>query len=137
MVLGMDLSGYALTTLHHDGEFVLCRGHAIPSAAPHPRSVLVSISASERPVPAVVRMLEHELALRADLKSTWALQPLALAQYEGRPALIYQDQPGEPLERLLENSPGSRDRRSAEPAMELGLFLRLAVGLASALGEVH
>jgi PAS domain S-box-containing protein len=85
-------------------------------------------------------MLEHELSLRADLESTWAVRPLALAQYQGRAALILEDQQGEPLERLLDKPPTSRaldGRRAAEPAMELGLFLRLAVGLAGALGEVH
>src|SRR6185295_9640960 len=122
----MDLSHYTLAPLHHDGEFVLCRGRAIPGAAPQPSSVLVSILASDHPVPARVRMLEREFALRDDLDSTSALRPLVLAQHEGRPALIYQDEPGEPLERLL-----------GDAAMELGLFLRLSVGCASAMGDVH
>src|SRR5262245_32650372 len=96
--LPMDLSGYRLDTLHHDGEFILCRGRAITSATPQPQSVLVSMPSSEHPAAARVAMLEHELALRNDLDSTWALRPLALAQYQGRPALIYEDQQGEPLE---------------------------------------
>jgi hypothetical protein len=76
----MDLSGYTPATLHQDTEFVVCRGRDIASAAPHPPSVLVSMPISEHPVPDRVRMLEHELALRADLDSTWAVRPLALAQ---------------------------------------------------------
>src|SRR5262245_58718505 len=124
----MDLSDYTLATLHHDGEFVLYRGRAVSSATADPASVLVSIPAAEHPVPARVGMLEHELAFRDDLNSTWALRPLVLSHYRGRPALIYEDQQGEPLERLLDNFPASRaplDRPSAEPTLELGLFLRL------------
>src|SRR5262249_62094247 len=44
------------------------------------------------------------------------------------------------LARILEQSAVSRGvmgRRSSEPAMELGLFLRLAVALARTLSEVH
>ena len=136
----MDLSGYTLTTLHQDGEFVLCRGRAMASPTSDPPSVLISMPTSDHPVPARVRMLEHEWALRDDLNSTWALRPLVLAQHQGRPALIYEDKQGEPLEQLLDSSPVSRapsGRRSAEPAMELGFFLRVAVALARALGEVH
>jgi PAS domain S-box-containing protein len=136
----MDLSAYTLAPLHQDGEFVLCRGRAIASPPSHPPSVLVSVLASQHPVPARLRMLEHELAFRDDLDSTWALRPIALAQYEGRQALIREDRQGEPLARLLDPSATrnqSDDRPSDEPAMELGLFLRLAVGLARALSGVH
>jgi len=136
----MDLSGYALAILHQDAEFVLWRGIATGSPTPHPTSVLVSMPTSERPGPDRIRMLEHELAMRAELDSTWAVRPLALGQHQGRVALILEDQPGEPLERLLDQPPVSRAPgapRSAEPAMELGLFLRLAAGLAAALGEAH
>ena len=136
----MDLSGYALAILHQDAEFVLWRGIATASPTPHPTSVLVSMPTSERPGPDRIRMLEHELAMRAELDSTWAVRPLALGQHQGRAALILEDQPGEPLARLLDQPPVSRAPgapRSAEPAMELGLFLRLAAGLAAALGEAH
>jgi hypothetical protein len=128
----MDLSGDTLATLRQDSEFVLCRGRATASATHLPPSVLVSMPRSDHPALDHVRMLEHELALSAELDSTWALRPVVLAQHEGRPALVYEDQQGEPLERLLDNSPVSRalsGRRSSQPAMDLGLFLRLAVGL--------
>src|SRR4029453_14609912 len=134
----MDLSGYTLATLHQDTEFVLCRARATASPTQHRESVLVSMPTSAHPAPDHVRMLEHELALGVELDSTWAVRPLALAQYQGRAALILEDTPGEPLERLL-NQPmvsGALGPRRSGP-MELGLFLRLAVGLAAALGEVH
>ena len=130
----MDLSGYALTILHEDADFVLWRGVATASPSPHSTSILVSMPTSEHPDADRIRMLEHEWALRADLDSSWALRPLALGQHQGRAALILENQPGEPLERLLDRTPVSSadgPPRSAEPAMELGLFLRLAGGLAA------
>src|SRR4030095_7867538 len=114
----MDLSGYSLETVHQNDQFVLCRGRAVASPTPQPPSVLVSIPASEHPLPAHVRMLEHEMALRDELDSTWPLRPLVLAQHHGRPVLIFEDQPGEPLEQLLDNFPTRRalnGQRSAEP----------------------
>jgi PAS domain S-box-containing protein len=136
----MDLSGYTLAILHEDEEFVLCRGLAMASPTSYPTSVLVSMPTSEHPGPDRIRMLERELALGAELDSTWAVRPLGLVQYQGRAALILEDQPGEPLDRLLDKPPLGHAlgaERSVEPAMELGLFLRLAVGLAAVLGEVH
>src|SRR4029450_2426435 len=136
----MDLSAYTLETLHQDREFVLCRGRGTASPTPDPPSILVTMPISEHPAPDRVRMLEHELALRAELDSRWAIRPLALAQYQGRAALILEDQPAEPLERLIAKAPVNHAlgaERFAEPAMELGLFLKLAVGLAGALGAVH
>ena len=107
---------------------------------PYPPSVLVSMLTSEHPRPQDLRMLERELALRTELDSAWAVRPLALAQHQGRSALILEDQQGEPLDQLVQRSPISPAlgaRTSAEPAIELGLFLRLAVSLAAALGGVH
>ncbi|MBV8051418.1 MAG: PAS domain S-box protein, partial [Acidobacteriaceae bacterium] len=79
-------------------------------------------------------------AFRSELDPTWAVRPLALAQHQGRVALVLEDKQGEPLDQLLETrllSQTSRPGRSVEMAMDLRFFLRLAVGLAAALGEVH
>ena len=100
----MDLSGYTLATLHQDSEFVLCRGSAIgesDTASNLSPRIDADVGAS---APDRVRMLEHELAFRAELDSAWALRPLALAQHQGRAALILEDQQGEPLERLLDKT---------------------------------
>src|ERR1700752_16202 len=101
----MDLSGYALTTLHQDGDFALCRARATQSPSLYPRSVLVSVLASDHPRPACVRMLESEFDLRTELDSGWAVRPLGLAQHRGRPALILEDKQGEPLDRVLGTGP--------------------------------
>src|SRR5262245_56822895 len=136
----MDLSRYTLATLHQDGEFVLCRGRGTASPIPNPSSVLVTAPSAEHPTANRIRMLQHELALQGELDSAWAARPLALSSFQGRPALILEDQGGESLARLLANSTVSRSfsgHPPAEPKLELGLFLRLATGLAGALGEVH
>src|SRR6201999_2935281 len=136
----MDLSAYALDTLHQDGEFVLSRGRAKPGTNPAPTSILVSAPISEHPAPKLLRMLEHELALRGELDSAWAARPLALAQYRGRTALIRDDPPGEPLDHLLDRLLVSHTfdaLRSAGPGIGLGLFLTMGAGIAAALGEVH
>jgi PAS domain S-box-containing protein len=135
----MDLSAYSLETLHQDTEFVLYRGRAVANPEPGRASVLVSVPTSAHPALKRMRMLEHELSLRAELDSAWALRPIALAHHQGRAALILEDQQGEPLERLIEKKPVSRGAadRSTERALELSLFLRLAGGLAAAVGEMH
>src|SRR6201988_3355783 len=136
----MDLSGYALATLYQHSEFVLCRGRGTVTPTPDPPSVLVTMPSAEHPAADRVRMLQHELDLQAELDSAWAARPLALSHFQGRPALILEDQQGESLARLLANSPVSRPlsgHPSAEPALELGIFLRLAARLAGTLGEVH
>src|SRR5262249_31215815 len=106
----------------------------------HPASLLVSVLASEHPAPAQLRMLERELAFRDDLNSTWALRPITLAEYEGSRALVLEDPQAEPLAQLLETSWTSQqsDGRSLNRApIDVGLFLKLAVGLAGAVSEVH
>ena len=73
----MDLSGYTLAMLHQDTEFVLCRASAMASPTPYPTSVLVSMPTSEHPAPDRIRMLEHELALRAELDPTPSSPPIS------------------------------------------------------------
>ncbi|HUM10950.1 MAG TPA: hypothetical protein VLT82_08395, partial [Myxococcaceae bacterium] len=70
-------------------------------------------------------MLEHEHALHSELDPSWAVRPLELTQYEGRPVLILEDPGATPLAALLETP------------MELGLSLRLGAGLAAAVRKLH
>jgi hypothetical protein len=69
--------------------------------------------------------LEHEYALRADLDPSWAARPLALLRGEGALALVMSDSGGAPLA----PSPGV--------ALALAPFLRLAIGIAGALAQLH
>src|SRR6267154_5782940 len=121
----MDLSDYTLDTLHRHGEFVLSRGRPRTGTSPHPSSVLVLMVRSENPRPESVRMLEHEHALRAELDPAWAVPPVELTQHEGRTVLVLGDPGGEPLDQLV-GTP-----------MEMGQFLRVAIGLSAAVRQLH
>ncbi len=121
----MDLSDYTLDTLHSHGEFALCRGRPRTRTSPHPPSVLVLMLRSDDPRPECVRMLEHEHALRAELDPAWAVPPIELTQHEGRTVLVLKDPGGEPLDQLV-GTP-----------MEMGQFLRVAIGLSAAVRQLH
>jgi predicted ATPase/signal transduction histidine kinase len=121
----MELSEYALETLRKDGEFILYRGQHQRPTDGSPPSILVVTPVLERPALGSLRRMEHEYSLRAELDPAWAVQPLALARHMGRTMLVLTDPGGEPLDRLL-----------GRP-MELTQFLRLAVALSAALGQLH
>jgi len=118
----IDLSRYVFETLRQDAEFAFCRGRRDECER---RTILTVAPVSEDPVPGVLERLEHEYSLRDELDSDWAVRPLALVRREGRLMLVLEDAGGEPLDRLL-----------GRP-MELSRFLRLAVGLSTALGNLH
>src|SRR5216684_505890 len=115
----MDLTGYQLETLRDSGEFVLSRARQLGNAVP----VLVLVA--ERPTSSSLKRLEHEYALAADLDPKWAARPLALARHNGNAALVLDDSGDEPLYLILSRP------------LELTRFLRLAISLATALGQVH
>jgi hypothetical protein len=119
----MDLSEYKLEPLNEDRGRILYRGvHASPTD-PLPR-VLVVAPAGEYSSPETLARVEHEYSLAADLDPQWAVRPLALARLRGRTVLVLDDPGGEPLDRL------------GKP-MAVGAFLRLAIGIAHAVGRVH
>src|SRR5216683_7572721 len=120
-----ELSGLALETLRKGGEFILYRGRQRGNPFP----VLVLAPIAEQPSPHHLRRLEHEYSLAADLDPAWAAKPLALTRHQGRTILVLKDPGGDPLDRILEQHQGQ--------PLELTLFLRIAIGLAKALGQVH
>ena len=86
------------------------------------RSAMLAVfPAAEHPSPS---SLVH-LGLKDELGRAWAVRPLELVRERGRTMLVLEDPGGEPLERLL-GAP-----------MEMGRFLRLAIGIAAALGKLH
>src|SRR4051812_38737413 len=107
--------------LRADGDLVLSR-----SATEDGRSSVLKVTtAAERPVPGSLARLEHEHALRNELDPAWAARPLTLLSDHGRTTLLLEDPGGEPLARLLGHP------------MEPASFLRVAIGLAAALGRLH
>jgi PAS domain S-box-containing protein len=111
-----------LQILWEDGERVLCRGQRVGEAGA--RTLVVVMAADERLTPSGLP-LKHEFELRQDLNALWAARPLDLNREGGRTALLLEDPGGEPLAGRL-GAP-----------MELGDFLRLAIGVAAALGMAH
>src|SRR3984957_18787735 len=118
-----ELSAYVLEPIREGPDFTLYRGrqHGNPS-----RVLAVSLTA-EHPSLQGLRRLEHEYSLAAELDSAWAAKPLALIHHEGRPTLILMDPGGEPLDLLLQRG----------QLLDVTWALRIAVGLATALGQVH
>src|SRR3981081_2560160 len=121
----IEPSGYMLEPFREGADFTLYRGRQ-PG---HPSPVLAVALAAEQPSPQSLRRLEHEYALAAELDPAWAATPLALTRHEGRTILVLKDPGGEPLDRILERGQG--------PPLDLTRFLRIAIGLATALGQVH
>src|SRR5258708_1688419 len=89
------------------------------------RSVLVVLPAAERPSALTLDRLAHEFSLKDELDGAWAVRPLEIVRERGRTMLVLEDPGGDPLNRIL-GAP-----------MEVGGFLRLAIGVAAALGKVH
>src|SRR5467141_1802315 len=118
-------SGFVLEPLREGADFTLYRGrqHGDPS------SVLAIAPSTKQPSPQSLRRLEHEYSLAAELDPAWAAKPLALTHHEGRTILVLNDPGGEPLDGILERDQG----QPLEPTR----FLRIAIGLATTLGQVH
>jgi predicted ATPase/two-component sensor histidine kinase len=108
-------------TLRADDEFVMSRGRTGDERT----SILTVATAASDPLAATVAQLQHAYALRHELDSAWAVRPLALAREEARLTLVLEDPGGEPVDRL-----------SSRP-LPVGEFLRVAAGLAKALGALH
>ena len=118
-------SGYVLQPLREGADFTLYRGQQHGNPSP----VLAIALFAEQPSPQTLRRLEHEYSLAAELDPAWAAKPLALTRHEGRTILVLKDPGGEPLDRILEQDHGQ--------PLELTRFLRIAIGLATTLGQVH
>src|SRR6202795_3600992 len=116
-------SEYVLEPLREGADFTLYRGLRRGNPSP----VLVVALAADRPSPQGLRRLEHEYSLAAELDSAWAAIPLALTRHEGRTILILMDPGGEPLDLVLQRG----------QLLDLTCVLRIAIGLATALGQVH
>ena len=69
--------------------------------------------------------LEHEYELKEHLDSAWALRPVELLTNPGQTALVVEFEAGQPLDRII------------GPPMEVGRFLRLALAMSTALGQLH
>jgi serine/threonine protein kinase len=120
-----ERSGYVLETLREGAEFTHYRGRQHG----YPIPILVVALTAEQPAPQSLRRLEHEYLLEAELDPAWASRPLALTRHDGRTMLVLEDPGGVPLDRILHRCQGQ--------PIELSRFLRIAIGVTAALGQVH
>jgi serine/threonine protein kinase len=112
-----------LNILREDQEFVLYRGEH--SSRPRSASVLLLAPSSSKPSLETLKKLEHEYSLRNELDSAWSARPLAVTEHLGQTTIVLEDPGGEPLDQMLSGP------------LELTSFLKIAVGLANALGGLH
>jgi len=110
--------------LWEDGDRVFCRGRR-RSADGDRDAVLAVLPAAEHPTPASLDRLAHEYGLKDELDGAWAVRPLELVRDRGRTMLVLEDSDSEPLGPLI------------GVPLEPGRFLRLAIGITSALGKAH
>src|SRR5499425_584174 len=118
----VELSEYVFGPLREDEEILLYEGRPRQSEAAR---VLLLAPVSTRPELESLKKIEHEYSFRSELDATWAVMPLALSQYGEQRVLVLENPGGELLNCLIQGP------------MEMQLFLRFAVGLASALGKLH
>src|SRR5262249_49836249 len=109
--------------LWHDGERVFRRGWRLDDNGK--RAVLLVMPAADHPSRSSLDHLTHEYELREELDGAWAARPLDLGHDGSRTVLVLDDGGDEPLDRLL-----------GEP-MEVERFLRIAIGIAAAVGKLH
>src|SRR5246127_3464470 len=115
----------SLVPLREGPDFTLYRGRQHGNPSP----ILVVALTREQPSPQSLRRLEHEYSLAAELDPAGAAKPLALTRHEGRAILVLKDPGGEPLDLILERGQGQ--------PLDLTRALRIAIGLTTALAQVH
>ena len=110
--------------LWEDGERIFTRARPLNGKGEHSAVVLVR-PAADHPSRSSLDRLVQEYELRNELDGAWAVLPVGLVQDDGRTTLVLEDVAGRPLDRQL------------GVAMEVGRFLRLAIGIASTVGKLH
>ena len=110
--------------LSEDSERIVCRGWLLSDDGER-RGVLVVLPTAEYPSSSTLDRLTHEYRLKDELNGAWAAKPLELVHQGGRAMLMLEDAGYEPLEHLL-GAP-----------MDVACFLRVAIGVAMALGKLH
>jgi PAS domain S-box-containing protein len=123
--LNLAYSEGSSQVLWEDGERVFSRGWRLDDCG-NRLPVLLVAAAVDHPSRSRLDRLAHELSLKDELDAAWAVRPLKVERGSGRTMLLVLEDPGgEPLARLL-GSP-----------MDVGGFLALAIGAATALGKLH
>jgi len=113
-----------LEVLWEDADRVFCklrRDHA----EGHRYAFIPFHSDAEHPTLESINRLTHEYELKEFFDPAWALRPTELVREHGQTMLLVEYSGGDPLSHSI-----------GQP-MEIGLFLRFAVALSAALGQLH
>ncbi len=125
VLLGAGWENDSVEVLWRDAGRVFCRLSQQQNAKGHRHAFVPIPAAAEHPTLESVDQLAHEHELRSYLDDAWALRPLELVRERGHTLLAVDYTGGEPLDRLVQQP------------MEVGQFLRLAVALSGAIGQLH
>ena len=105
-------------------ERVFCR-LLQKDAEGHRHAFVPILAGADNPTFESINRLAREYELKNYLDGAWALRPVELVREPGQTMLVVEYAGGEPLDRLIRQP------------MEIGEFLRLAVALSAALGQLH
>ncbi|WP_198651629.1 ATP-binding sensor histidine kinase [Dyella sp. C11] len=123
-LLGAGWEEGSLEVLWEDGERAFCRTREDDKEAE--RFAFIPLrGGDEHSTGDVLARLVHEISLKEQLDTNWAIRPLELVRDRGRTMLVVDYEKGEPLNLLL-----------GQPA-EIGWFLNVATSLAAALRHLH
>jgi len=87
--------------------------------------LFIELPATHRPLPAVVRQLEHEYEVTRKLDPELIVRPIRLERHANKIALV------------LENGAYQALEEGLGAPMEIKRFLKIAIGAAAALAEIH
>ena len=123
-LFGAGWENDSLEVLWQDAGGAFCR-LGRDGAAGDRHAFIPVLSGAEHPTLESINRLIREYELKDYLAAAWALRPVELVRARGRTMLVVEYTGGKPLDRLI-----------GQP-MEVGQFLRLAVALSAALGQLH
>ena len=114
----------SMEVLWGDSERVFCR-LLQKDAEGHRHAFVPILAGADNPTFESINRLAREYELKNYLDGAWALRPVELVREPRQTMLVVEYAGGEPLDRLIRQP------------MEIGEFLRLAVALSAALGQLH
>jgi len=118
-------AGYVRERLRKGRDFTVFRGPQPGNGMP----VLALALAAEQPSPQILRSLQQEYSLGAEIDPAWPVKPLTLTGDTRRTILVHKDPDGDPLHRVLE--------REKERPLDITRSLHIATGLTTAPGQMH
>lgn len=119
----IELRGYTINEeLYSDLKSSIYRGHRDKDGL----EIIIKTLRSEYPTPKELAQIRHEFELTRELGLTGSVRPYELIKYNNGLALVLEDVGGESLKNLI-------SRRK----LSLNSFLKIAMQLTSAIGELH